>query len=320
MNISESTLQSLKDNCMTIDDESHARRSLQFISYYRLKAYWEEFLVDGPRAERERYKQGTKFGDGVKLYLFDRELRLRVFDAVERVEVAVRTCWEKHLSKHGEHGYCTKGDLYNKGMEFFAREKSPKEKLKAQFEEYRRQNLSAGRRKWARKIKNGLPPVWVASEIVTFGELQVWIKGLKSRHQKEIAEAFEMESGHLKQVIGHLISIRNICAHHDVLWNREVDKHHNLRAVALPDNLKKSIRGVGPSKLHNTLVVLYYLISIIEPGAEEQWRDQVLRLIDDYKSLNPACVGYSGGAGWIPHCMGFPENWRDRPVWKVDGI
>ena len=50
--------------------------------------------------------ESTSFNDVLTLYTFDRELRLPVLDAIERVEVALRARWAYHMAmNHGPHGY-----------------------------------------------------------------------------------------------------------------------------------------------------------------------------------------------------------------------
>lgn len=71
---------------LEIPDRQRAERYLEFISYYRLSAYTIPFQKIGEHT----FKSGTSFDDILMLYVFDRELRLLVMDAVERIEVAVR--------------------------------------------------------------------------------------------------------------------------------------------------------------------------------------------------------------------------------------
>ena len=63
------------------------------------------------------------------------------------------------------------------------------------------------------------------------------------------------------------------------------------------------MREADDRQLHNTLVMLDYLLSIIAP--ENEWRKRVVELIDSCPLVDPAS-------------MGFPEDWRARPSWRVD--
>ena len=319
------TIQSLRDKGMAIEaqDEARVAAILRFKSYYRLKAYWEEFLEEGAASSgHERYKKGTAFDDGVRLYEFDRALRFLVFDAVERIEVAFRACWEKRLSAGAipEPYAYLEGDLYQ--------EQEGAEQVmglvKKFYKDYMRlwsNDLSPGRAKWAKETQegSGMPVVWVAAEVLSFGHLKGCVARLKLRHLREIASSFGLSPAVFMELCSHLHFVRNICAHHEPLWNRRFAKRHPLPPVEplnLPADLAASITvGQHPHGLHDTLLVLYHLVSIIEPGMEKSWCNQLLALLDDHRSFKPACLQLPDNCEWIPQCMGFPQNWRTLPPW-----
>ena len=91
---------------MIIEDEVAARHYMRFISYYRLRAYWLPFEVPAEEDGDHAFRDGTRFEDVLTLYIFDRELRLLVLDAIERVEIALRAQWAHYMAMtHGPHGY-----------------------------------------------------------------------------------------------------------------------------------------------------------------------------------------------------------------------
>ena len=64
-----------------IDDAAEAVFYLRHLNYYRLGAYWLPFEADhGTHA----FRPGTRFAEVLNRYIFDRELRLLVLDAIER--------------------------------------------------------------------------------------------------------------------------------------------------------------------------------------------------------------------------------------------
>ena len=74
------------------------------VNYYRFSAYLYPF-----RNPYDTYKPGTTLDMVWKHYTFDRQLRVLVMDAVERVEVAVRTQLVYHFSHHyGPFGYANR--------------------------------------------------------------------------------------------------------------------------------------------------------------------------------------------------------------------
>lgn len=76
----------LKSRGLTVDDEPKALSYLQEISYYRLSAYFLPY-----QSVKDKFETNTSFDQIIKTYSFDRELRLLVFDCIERIEVAIRT-------------------------------------------------------------------------------------------------------------------------------------------------------------------------------------------------------------------------------------
>ena len=80
-------LQTWQDRGLIIPDLARADRYLSFIGYYRLSAYTIPFqhIVATPSTVLHQFKTNTTFDDVLNLYIFDRELRLLVMDAIERM-------------------------------------------------------------------------------------------------------------------------------------------------------------------------------------------------------------------------------------------
>ncbi|HCE9105929.1 TPA: Abi family protein, partial [Citrobacter freundii] len=80
---------------LVIPDQSNAEFYLSQLNYYRFAAYCLPFEQDHAN---HRFRDNTAFDDVLNLYIFDRELRLLVLDAIERIEVSLRTQLAYHLS------------------------------------------------------------------------------------------------------------------------------------------------------------------------------------------------------------------------------
>lgn len=85
----------LKSRNMAFREEAHAPHFLANISYYRLKGYWWEMQDD---KVNHHFADGSYFEDVIDFYNFDRRFRLIVFNAIERIEIALRTKMIYHLS------------------------------------------------------------------------------------------------------------------------------------------------------------------------------------------------------------------------------
>lgn len=149
---------------MDVPDRHKAEHYLRHISYYRLRAYWlpfeEPVAADGDHIFRAR----TSFEDVLSLYVFDRQMRLLVMDAIERIEVSLRAVWAHHMAmKYGSHG-CL--DVLH-----YARSDHHTKALTSLIEEVERSRdtfVAHYKRKYG---DPPLPPVWMAAEVLSLGQL-----------------------------------------------------------------------------------------------------------------------------------------------------
>lgn len=99
----EEQLDLLIERGMQAPDRTKAIHYLTHINYYRLEAYWLPYEIS---RNPHRFANNTSFDAILSHYLFDRELRLHLLDAIERLEVSFRTQWAYHMSHaYGPHGY-----------------------------------------------------------------------------------------------------------------------------------------------------------------------------------------------------------------------
>ena len=152
----------LKERGLSVDDNERALRWLQRVSYYRLSAYFLPFK-DG-----ENFRPASTFNDVVGLYIFDRKLRLLVLDAIERIEVALRTAITYEISsRYGPFGHTN--------PENFAPSLNHSDFMKKLMDETKRAEKNETfvihfRKKY--KEQTHLP-VWMATELLSFGSISM---------------------------------------------------------------------------------------------------------------------------------------------------
>src|SRR5690606_747860 len=150
----------LRQRGMQVDDEEVASFYLQHLNYYRLSAYWLPFEASH---NPHQFHSGTRFEDALNLYVFDRSLRLLVLDAIERIEVSVRSQWAYHLAyQHGPHAHLDISLAAN-----HARWHS--DSLKLTKEVQRSDEVFIRHLKAA--YSESLPPVWAVCEVMSLGLL-----------------------------------------------------------------------------------------------------------------------------------------------------
>ena len=81
-------VQQLKQRGLAIADEARAERYIDNIGYYRLSAYMYPYLAEPKTAHQ--YKPGITFDRVLRLYRFDKKLRVLLFNEIEKIEVAFR--------------------------------------------------------------------------------------------------------------------------------------------------------------------------------------------------------------------------------------
>ena len=109
-------LDRLRDRGLLIDDRAFALSKLKVISYFRLSAYSYPFRIRDEQSNvSSNFISGANFNEIIKLYEFDRHLRLMVMDAIERVEVYIRTLFAYHLGHaYGPFGHTDASNFHPK--------------------------------------------------------------------------------------------------------------------------------------------------------------------------------------------------------------
>ena len=284
----------LKKRGMLIHDYDRAVHYLKHISYYRLRAYWLPFEIKCDVPDEHAFKEGTSFEDVVDLYVFDRELRLLIMDAVERIEVSVRASWAYYLATtYGAHGYLDR-NLYAKPTHY-------DEACSLLINEIKRSKdtfIEHYKNKYGDPTE---PPIWMTAEVISLGQLSKWIANLKFRKDRKlIAENFKLDEKVYVSIIHHLAYIRNICAHHGRLWNKIFTV--TMTIPNYPDYLNISMNSKNLKNIYNTLCIINYLLKITSPNT--QWKNKLYELLGRSNvDLKP---------------MGFPDDWKTFPIWKID--
>lgn len=279
----------LKSRGLAVADEPFAMHCLEHHNYYRLSAY--RFPLSAAN-DPDQFKPGTTFEQLWGLYCFDRQLRALITEAVKRLEISLRSRWAYVLAHaYGSQAYEDKANFKDA-----IRHLEGLQKLNEELARSDEVFVGHYRTKYGMK----LPPIWVASEILSFGLLSRFYENiLRDRDRKEIARAYGLYPDTLKSLLEHAVYIRNLCAHHARLWNRKF-----TITVTLPRNppglVRNSFNFAEDRRIYNTLVLLSHIVDVVEPL--NHWAHRLMALL---------------GAQTFPvmRHMGFPEDWETRPMW-----
>lgn len=250
----------LKNKNLIIDNIHEAEHHLTVIGYYRLMIYFRPFL-DSKNASNTQFEKGTLFSDVLNLYIFDRELRLLVIDALERIEVAFRTTISNAMSlKYGAHWYLDQSlFLQPTQHEFFLEEikshlkRSHEDFIKSYYLQYQHPEH---------------PPSWMVMECISFGTISKIYSNIKDRSvRKMIGDTLGQYSEVIKSWMRSLTYTRNLCAHHSRLWNRFfVNKPQVNLDIVFERN---------QSPFYLQAHIIQALLSQISPG--NHWKDKLYR-------------------------------------------
>ncbi len=291
-------LRQLISRGMVVTQPRVALRALRQFNYYRLSAYWKPFEIsikrseyDGEASLTHYFQQNITFEDVLNLYYFDRQLRLLVMDAIERIEVSVRSRWAYVLAhRHGVHAHLD-STIARDFWSWHGNLKKIKDSLnsskKMAFVEHFKETY-----------EEPSPPIWVVCEVMSFGLLSKYYDNLKPKEtRRTIAKAYGLDDECLASWLQHLTEIRNVCAHHSRLWNKQFVKTPQ-KITGKPSVLAGQFTNTRT--IYNTLMILLYSMDSIEP--QHDWRTELLALLNQHPALLPR--------------MGFPLSWATQPIWS----
>jgi abortive infection bacteriophage resistance protein len=277
-----------------LGDAETIRRRLDTVNYYRLSAYWHSDRA----LDTDTLKPGTHIDTVWDRYLFDRRLRILTMDALERLEVTVRSRLAYELAREGgPFGYVTDGLLYRDD----ARERAAC--LGSLFGDFARSGEAFFRHFWVKYgDAHSAPPVWVAVEVLSFGKIVTLFRASPKAIRGAVAETLGVSPDVLDSWLICLNAIRNICAHHGRLWNRTLGAR-----PLIPRRKERNLAWHVPVEVPNgkvfaALTILAHVLNHVAPRSG--WGRRLSALFDEHPER------YRSE-------MGFPDNWRACPIWAA---
>lgn len=294
LSISEQ-VQKLKQRGLIINDKQFTEKTLAHISYYRLRAYTYPFQ-DNKDPESPFIEEVT-FETIIDLYRFDQKLRVLIFDAIEKIEIALRTQIIYQFSlKHGSH-WQTNPHLYRDTARFAKHLESLNREIERSDETF----IKHYKKKYSEPSQ---PPSWMSLEVASMGTLSKLYQNMKDSDAKRtVADNFGLINiSNLENWMFCFSSVRNICAHHSRLWNRRLSSIIKLPYITKYDFLnKREVKKIYTNKIYATLLAMDYVLKIVNPSFE---------FSNKLKQLMTECPLSQQKA------MGFTDNWQNHSFWN----
>lgn len=284
----ESQVDLLEQRGLFIGDHKSAMDFLEVVNYYRFSSYTLSFESESSRSKRSHiFKSRTSFSDIVKVYEFDHSLRLHCLKAIEAIEVAFRTRLCFFMAKsYGSHWYeCSDLFIDLPKYNLFLN------KLDGEINRSRELFIKHYSERYSKPER---PPAWMVIELMSLGTVSKLFRNIKDRKvRKMVAKRFEIPEKVLGSWILSLTFLRNFCAHHARIWNRQ------FSPIAIPKSLRSSFETTR--RFRDCVWCIKELLSTIH--RDSSWGDELKMLLSESDFIDKKA-------------MGFGENWFDDEVWN----
>lgn len=265
------------------------------VGYYRLSGYWITMQSD---KVNHIFKPKSTFENVIAIYQFDRELRLLLFEIIERIEIALRTRMVYHLSHEIDPWWFEDSLNFKNIVAHSDTLISIDRELRQTREEFITQHFLKYHTDKRR------PPAWKTLNITSFSTISKLYGNLSDRIQAKdtIAKEFgAVNKSYLPSWLQSISQIRNICAHHGRIWNKNLPSKPKL----LSKPPFKWINNVPPlteqNKLYIHICCMKYVFDTVDTNS--QISNRLQQLFKKYSNIDPTALG-------------FPKDWEKEPLWK----
>ena len=274
---------------MLIPDPNKATHFIENVSFYRLRGYMEPFVDQTVSVNPRPFLSNTSLDSVVERYDFDKQLRTLLLDAFNHIEVSIRTQWTYHLAythRGGEQSHLNPSlfdQRYYKNLASLYRD----------YEQYGKRMHSYDFAKC---------PLWTIAEVMSFGQLSRWYGDTNRQVRRLVAHHYQLDERILQALLRHLSPVRNFCAHHERLWDREfITKLTIPKRMGTFTDPRVFFNRTDNVRLYNTLVMIAHLTRVITGNTE--WPQSLVALMNQYRNIPQ-------------NRMGFVSGWQSLDIWQ----
>lgn len=272
----------LIDRWLKIEEntQKEIKKDLEHIWYFRLTWYFKYF-----QDTNDNFYDWITFKKVLDHYIFDRKLRLLTFDAIEKIEISVKSSINHYMATNfWIHWYLDrslfqlttkkKEDMYDDFIKKVDKiNKKPNSVfVKAYFKKYTSEKYL---------------PSWMLVEELTIWEISTIYNLLETDYRVQISSVYNTYEKDFWTWLQLLKTLRNISAHHWRLWNRKYItklKHTDVTFrrffhTKFNQNNKKEVIP----NYYNAILVIYYLLNRINKNF--WWLNDLNKLISKYEKV-----------------------------------
>jgi len=270
----EEQIEILQKRNVIFKDKDKAREILLDIGFYRIGFYSYPFEKTFPQLENRNHelKSGTTFKSIVDLYYFDYDLRRILVDAINRIEVNIRTYITYTVS-----------NKYRNLPIWFVNKDIMKYQYINSFEDKVYKIIKDNpiiKRHHSKYKHDKFAPAWKTLEFMTFGGICTLFLNIKDLElRKQIAEHYHCGIGVFINYIETIRIIRNTCAHGGCVYNISTPKGiKSGPAGNLTDDDRHNIKGI--------ILVICYILGQISHHRLNDFKSNIALLLNDKNREN----------------------------------
>ena len=288
---------------LTIADRKRAELIIFRENYFRFKAYAIPFFDKAT----DRFYPGTTFDQLYDLYCADQKLRDFLLPLLAQLEVRIRATVDNVVTS------ATQDPFWHINPEYFKNFSDVERALKKaqqRFDQGKQEFVVHYRDRYYTKKcyeYRRTPPFWIISEIFTLEQLLSVCKSLNEKCPQFMVSAgknkldsaavlFGLNSyGALVTNLSCILELRNVCAHHTRLWNRNLQNPAGLKG-------KHTIKSSHPNRLYSHLLMLR--ICCKAQGIPDEITPFMVNMFATVPVFSRDMAN-----------MGFPPNWGSDTIW-----
>jgi abortive infection bacteriophage resistance protein len=286
-------LEKLQERGLVISDLETAGAFLSYCNYYRFSGYVLPF-----ESERHVILPQTTFEQIRYLYEFDRTLRCLVSEAIAVIEISVKSRVAYQLG-------VSKDPFLHKNRKVFQNVSVWKEWLGKV-----RKETESSKETFVAHFKSTYAeypdlPIWVLTELMSFGSLSKFYSQLQWSYQRPIAWHFGVPHKILVSWLHSLTHIRNLCAHHARLWDRHLDIFPKV-PHRRPEWDSFRVPGIN-RRIFCALSVIKFLLDKIKEQTKMDidWSPRIVNLLRSRPNVPN-----------FENLFGLPNDWQQSYLWE----
>ena len=255
---------------MTFDDEEKAKEILLDVGYYRLGFYSFPYEIKFPCLEYRDHqlKPGTTFKSVYDLYEFDTRLRRLLLNALDRIEVNIRTKLIYNISLKYIDDPC-----------WFVNRKYVTSKFVNDFEEqvYAVMRKNPIIQRHHANHPGIYAPAWKTIEFMTIGNIITLYDSLKEAEAKDlVANAYGCSRGVFYNYMETIRVLRNKCAHGGCIYRMDFPKGIKRLPADISAECRHNIKG--------GIDVVRYMLGCISQSRKKDLENDIQNLVSSIQT------------------------------------